>query len=282
MSLKRNIVRLLDRPGGRRILGAVATRVARRQTGTDVTVFYDGLWTHRVGSYYFPDGRRFNYYGNDLASWRDQAQTYLTTARDYWMRHYRPAPGDVIIDVGAGQGEDVLAFAEAVGPTGKVIALEAFPGSCEILKRFCELNRLSNTTVLNVALMDKPGSVSMVESDTWSGNAVYFCDGAGGARVPAMTLDAVCAAQGVEQVAFLKMNIEGAERFALPGVEPMIDRVGTICVACHDFRADRGDGEEFRTRAFVERFLTEHGFRLARRPDDPRPSVRDHVFGLRS
>jgi hypothetical protein len=37
----------------------------------------------------------------------------------------------------------------------------------------------------------------------------------------------------------------------------------------------------FNTRAFVEQFLIEHGFKPASRPDDPRDYVRDHIFGLR-
>ncbi len=40
-------------------------------------------------------------------------------------------------------------------------------------------------------------------------------------------------------------------------------RIRQICVACHDFRSELGHGEEFRTRAFVEQFLIDHGFTLA-------------------
>jgi hypothetical protein len=70
---------------------------------------------------------------------------------------------------------------------------------------------------------------------------------------------------------FTKMNIEGAERFALLGAESFMRRADQVCVACHDL----GHGEQFRTRAFVERFLIEHGFKLASRSDDPRDYVRD-------
>ena len=77
------------------------------------------------------------------------------------------------------------------------------------------------------------------------------------------------------------MNIEGAERFALIGMKSVIQRVQAICIACHDFRANLGHGEEFRTRAFVERFLAEQGFTVTFRSDDQRSWVRDHVHGLR-
>ncbi|HEY2460768.1 MAG TPA: FkbM family methyltransferase, partial [Candidatus Acidoferrum sp.] len=85
----------------------------------------------------------------------------------------------------------------------------------------------------------------------------------------------------INQIDFLKMNIEGAERFALPGMESMIAHIRHICVACHDFRSNLGHGENFRTRAFVEEFLSNHGFTIVSRRDDPRDYVRDHVFGLR-
>jgi hypothetical protein len=77
------------------------------------------------------------------------------------------------------------------------------------------------------------------------------------------------------------MNTEGAERRALLGMESVIPSVRQICVACHDFRADHGDGEQFRTRAFVAQFLIDHGFTLSSRPHDSRDYVRDHVFELR-
>ena len=54
-----------------------------------------------------------------------------------------------------------------------------------------------------------------------------------------------------------------------------------VCVACHDFRADRGEGEEFRTRPFAETFLRQHGFEIFRRESHPDPYVRDHLLGLR-
>ncbi|MFI5096536.1 MAG: FkbM family methyltransferase [Candidatus Acidiferrales bacterium] len=207
---------------------------------------------------------------------------YVSDAKDFWLQHYSPREGDVIVDVGAGRGEDTLTFSRAVGRTGRVIAIEAHPLSFAFLKSFCRLNRLANVTSLHLALMDKPGTVRIAESESsWMENAIECGEGSSGVPVQAVTFDSVCKEQGLKDIAFLKMNIEGAERYALPGMEPVLPRIRQICVACHDFRADMGHGEQFRTRAFVEQFLTAHGFRVASRWDDPRDYVRDHVFGLR-
>ena len=251
--------------------------------GTDVEIVYlEGLWTHRIEGNFFPDGLKFDYDHPKLAGWKGQVERYASDTKEYWLRYYRPQKGDVIVDVGAGRGEDTLAFSRAVGKTGRVIAVEAHPLTFAILRNFCLLNRLTNVTALQLALMDKPGFVRMVESgSSWLENAIDFGNGAHGTEVPSTTLDDIFVQEGLKEIAFLKMNIEGAERFALLGMESVLPHIRQICVACHDFRSDLGHGEQFRTRAFVEDLLIKHGFKLASRKDDPRDYVRDHVFGLR-
>jgi FkbM family methyltransferase len=283
LSYKRTLIRLLDRPGGRPLLGKITTQFVRRLAGDDIEIKYkDGLWTRRVGSDFFPDSLRFEYSYADFDSWKRQMERYAFDTKEYWLQHYRPKEGDVIIDVGAGRGEDTVTFSRAIGETGRVIAIEAHPLSFAILRNFCRLNRLTNVTPLHLALMDKPGTVRIAESESsWLENAVEYGEGSSEVQVQAGTLNDVCEQNGLKDIAFLKMNIEGAECYALLGMEPVIPRIRQICVACHDFRCDRGDGEQFRTRAFVEQFLIERGFTLASRPDDARVGIRDHVFGLR-
>lgn len=280
-SAKQQTLALFDWTGARWLLAKLATRYARWLTRADVEIFYDELWIHRVGAHFFPDGPRFTYFRDELQRWPDQAHRYIADADEYWLRFGLPGPGEVVIDVGAGRGEDVLAFSRAVGPTGRVIAIEAHPLTFRLLTRFRDLNRLNNVTLVHAAAMDSRGFVSIVDAEHWDANAVANQDGENTTRVTAAPLDDICEANGIRSIALVKMNIEGAEREALPGMERMLASVQTVCVACHDFRADRGDGEHFRTRAFVEQFLAAHGFEVRSRRDDPRDWVRDHVFGIR-
>ena len=136
MSLKRMIIRQLDGPVGRPLLAMLLTARARRLLREkNVEVRYDQLWLHRIGPYFVPDGTSFDYYDSTILAWKDQIATYLRNAEDYWFEHYQPKPGDVILDVGAGRGEDVLAFSREVGGTGRVLAIEAHPVSYRILAR---------------------------------------------------------------------------------------------------------------------------------------------------
>src|SRR6202035_1082161 len=102
---------------------------------------------------------------------------------------------------------------------------------------------------------------------------VDYDNGSSGIDVTAGTLTEGCKQQGIEDIAFLKMNIEGAERDAPPGMTSEMTRIRQVCVACHDFRYELGHGEQFRTRAFVESFLIDHGFKLVSRSHDPRDYV---------
>ena len=102
-----------------------------------------------------------------------------------------------------------------------------------------------------------------------------------GTEVQATTLDEIWREEGLKEVAFLKMNIEGGERYALLGTRSVLPHVSQVCVACHDFRSDNGDGEQFRTRAFVKEFLSSQGFVVTSNLDDPRDYVRDHIFATR-
>lgn len=278
-SYRRTVARRMDRPGCRFLLGKLATRYARRITGDDLEIEYlHGLWTHRAGKYYFPDSETFEYLSKEFPAWKTQVNRYVADAKEYWLRHYHPKEGDVIVDVGAGRGEDTLTFSRSVGESGRVIAIEAHPLSFAILKNFCRLNGLKNVTPLHLALMDKAGDVQIVESESWMENSIVCGEAPSGAEVPAGTLDEVCRQHGINEIAFLKMNIEGAERYAVLGMTSALRGVRQACIACHDFRFQQIHGEEFRTRAFVEEFLKGYGFMVDSHPDDPRDYVRDHLW----
>lgn len=282
MSLKRNIANFLDRRGGRTLLARLTSALARSELGRDVNVFHDGrLWIHQVNSTFFPDDRRFCYYGSSFKDWAELPSRYIKDAEDYWFRRYRLREGDTVLDIGAGRGEDTFAFSRAVGPRGRVVAVEAHPLTYELLEGFCRLNRLENASLLNVAVMDKHGEISMVESDDWRANAVAADATSGSVRVAATTIDRICSELAIERIDFLKMNIEGAERYALPGMESMLGSTKAVCIACHDFLADRGGEEQYRTMRFVEKFLADRGFTTESYPDDPRDFVRCHVFATR-
>ena len=277
------LVQQLDTDAGRPELARHATAVAREaMPGVDIEFSWDGMWIRRVGTHYYPDPEMFSIPQKRRDQWPALADKHLRDADDYWFHVYKPRAGDTIVDIGAGRGEDVFAFSRAVGPEGRVWAIEPHPVSFQILRKFCALNGLSNVTALNFACVDRPASLQIETMPVWESN--YVRDGEptpSSHAVEGVTFDSLSEQQGIGRIDFLKMNIEGAERTALPGCRNALQRTRNVCIAAHDFRAARGEGEDFRTLAFVREFLTAAGFRLITRDDEPRYYVPYHVHGAR-
>jgi FkbM family methyltransferase len=274
----------LDRPGGRWLLARIATRFARRVTRRDLSILHDGVWIVRSGSRFQGESHRFRYYAADMQRWERELSSYDTDAQDYWFHAYRPRTGATIIDVGAGVGTDIPTFSRAVGPGGRVLAIEAHPDTFLALQKTCEYNQLENVTCVQAAVMDRPGTVFIEDSAAHESNSVQIQPVAAAHRiaVPGSTLDDLCAEHGIDQVDMLKMNIEGAERLAIRGMDDVIRRTRYAVIACHDFRSERGDDGSFSTRDEVVSYLRGHGFEIRTRDDDPRAFVRDHIHGLRA
>lgn len=283
MWIPESLVRELDNPGGRDTLAREATERARQAApGADIEFFWDGMWIRRVGPHYFPAPDAFRTPEPRWDRWVYTAEKYIRDARDYWFHVYKPQPGDVIIDIGAGRGEDVFAFSRATGPSGRVWALEPHPESFAALRAFCLRNNLDNVETAQVACVDQPASLQIETLPVWESNYVRSGDPSPTSySVQGVRFDDFCARRGIDRIDFLKMNIEGAERMALPGCAEALKRARYVCIAAHDFRADRGEGEHFRTLDFVRRTLHDAGFEIITRDDDPRYYVPYHVHGRR-
>ena len=250
---------------------------------TDHEIFWDGVWIRKVNGTYLPDPEFVEGADPQWPKWEARVEKFLRDAQDYWFHVYRPQIGDVIVDIGAGRGEDVFAFSRAVGQDGKVFAVEPHPTSLLAVRKLCEYNNLINVSIMPYACTDTPGDLQIETLPVWESNYVR-----GGQASPtshpvqAIRFDDLAKEVGIGRIDFLKMNIEGAEISALPGCREALTRTHMVCISAHDFRANRGEGEQFRTLEFVRSFLEESGFRLITRDDDPRYYVPYHVHGVRS
>lgn len=270
-------------------MAAIAGAYSRRLTGEDVGFFYDeGLWGRRFGMHYLPETPSFSFNGDTFQHIPSKLAGYANDCEDFWLWLYRPKKGDVVVDIGAGRGEDVFRFSRFAS---RVLAVEADPVNFRYLSVFCRMNRLGNVTYTHGAATDKTTTVYIAPtssdwqiaptSSDWQTSTI--CNGnEHGTPVPGFTLGDLCTTHGIDKIDFLKMNIEGAERLALSSAGEVLARTGNVCIACHDFIAeDEGGGPQFRTREFVIDVLQASGFDVKLRRDDPRPYVRDHVHGFR-
>ncbi len=158
--------------------------------------------------------------------------------KDYWLGTYEPdlqaalheliPTGAVIYDVGANIGYVSLLLAKATGETGRVYAFEALPSNVENLRRNVELNGMERrVTVVARAVAQAPGPVRfLVHTSGGMGKAAgsagrddsYQSD----VTVEGISLDEFVYGQGNPPPRVVKMDIEGGEVLALPGMRRLL------------------------------------------------------------
>lgn len=260
---------LLDRKGLRLILGPAASLLARRQkNGVQHIFFEDGVWIHEATTGYF--AYRHPFVHLDLNRMDEAAR-----ANFFWK--YQPRPGDVVVDAGAGVGEETLSFSRAVGPTGKVVCVEAHPRTYRCLEKLKQYNNLTNVICIHRAVADVSNSIMRIaDSDTYLANHV---DSSQGTPVRTITVDGLCHRLDLSRIHFLKMNIEGAERLAIRGMRETLKQTEVVCISCHDFLAARSRDQNLNTKNDVRCFLEENGIKTLAR-NSTTPHLRDQVWGI--
>jgi FkbM family methyltransferase len=224
-------------------------------------------WVLQVGNHYFVTRG---------PGWAYELEFLEQEYEKYSGFCYRPKPGDVVIDVGAGLGEETLIFSEWVGPEGKVFSIEANPTTFASLKYLIEANHLKNVKTVLLAISDKVGKVSIEnDDDRFLQNTIGDDSRHNSVEVDSVTLDDFFANQSIDRADFLKVNIEGAEQLLILGMSTCISRIKHISISCHDFR----EGEFYKTREKILRFLSEQNFKVTfQETGDP---VRDnYLYGV--
>lgn len=173
---------------------------------------------------------------------------------DVFARHLKF--GDVAIDAGANIGAVTVFMANLVGSTGRTIAVEMMPDTAAQLRRNLALNELYRVELVELALSDKAGETIVAEvAEGLFGQASIVASANAGrdvrrVEVKTTTLDAMTA--GIERIAALKLDLEGAEPMALAGAGNMLKRTAAIV-----FESWAGGRSE------TAKILQRHGFAIS-------------------
>jgi FkbM family methyltransferase len=133
-------------------------------------------------------------------------------------------PGDSFVDVGANIGWFSLLAAARVGPTGRVLSIEAVPSNVELLVRSSHANGFENVVAMSVAASDRAGVVLLQRLG--GSNAAIFSSAESAAPgdrwVSALPLDGLSSL--VRGLDVMKIDVEGAELLVLRGAQDLIRR----------------------------------------------------------
>lgn len=191
--------------------------------------------------------------------------------RDNWLYRYTPKPGDIIVDLGTGIGEEAVVFSKLIGD-GTMLAVEAHPVVHQCLTKTIVRSGIANVRPIHCAVGAEEGSIIIDDGESFLTGSIMSTQN--GVRVPMVTLDALT--KDLPRIDFLRTNIEGAERLMLVGMTNSVQKVRNLCISCHDFLGK----PEARSRADVISFLEQNGFVVSTRPGTPAPMC-DYVYGSR-
>src|SRR5208283_1987446 len=131
--------------------------------------------------------------------------------------------GSVVLDVGAHIGYFTLKSGVRVGQRGRVVAFEPNPGSLETLRANVAASHAANVTIVPVACTDRGTTLTLYDAFPRhnSGGASLSRANAGersqGVPVCGRPIDDVLRELGIQWVDAMKVDVEGAELYALQG-----------------------------------------------------------------
>ncbi len=142
---------------------------------------------------------------------------------DEILDQFNPKLGDTVVDVGAHIGLYSLIAAKRVGSSGKVIAIEPDPENCKLLRGNVEINKLTNVTILELAAFSSTSKLKLYLPGKERGFTKLSTLMANRAvtenflEIDATTLDCLLVTQGITEVNWIKIDVEGAELEVLKG-----------------------------------------------------------------
>ena len=132
---------------------------------------------------------------------------------------------DTVIDCGCSFGIFSLLSSKLVGEKGRVYSFDVSQISCQNLEENKKLNFLNNIEIVNKALSEKNEKSRIYGEKSISGYSiiknfyedVFF-------EVDAITLDDFFLKKNISNIKLIKLDIEGAEYFALRGMKKLIQK----------------------------------------------------------
>lgn len=233
---------------------------------------------------------------------------YVTDLRDRYFDHivrflYRCPikPGDVVVQVGASLGEESERFARAVGPSGRLIAVEPEPTNVEILRERFPKDRYPQVTIVPMGAWKKKGELEFLVgshkehrlADLSAENLTYEWWGVedtlqpsryrSSIKVPVDTIDSILASLAIDAVDLMSFETNGAELEGVQGLVAIASRTRHVIARGHV----RRDGVPI-VRAILADLaakgfdvaVTSEEMAVARRPevDGPVLRLRDILF----
>lgn len=192
----------------------------------------------------------------------------MQSEKDYWLGTYEPQlqstlreyvnPGMTVYDIGANIGYITILLAKIVSENGQVYAFEALPQNVERLQHNLALNELGDRVkVVSAAVVDRSGPVTflvgpsggMGKTERSAGRTNFEYSDA--IQVEGCALDDFVYQQGNAAPEAVKLDIEGGEVLALPGMRKLLaEKRPIVLLELHGPEAARSAWDAFQSAEY--------------------------------
>ena len=132
-----------------------------------------------------------------------------------------PKEGNIVISIGAFQGESAIWFADKMNRKGTVYAFEPSGKSALIIEKNVRRNHLESVIKIeNTALWSENSEVSFQSQQACS----KLIKQDNGNKIKTITLDSFVESNQLERIDFIKMDVEGTEKDIIQGAIKTISR----------------------------------------------------------
>ena len=173
----------------------------------------------------------------------------------FYYQFYLPQKNDTVVCIGAGLGHEAVWLANKIDGI-RYIGIEIQPYLYELLSN--TFKQISHYQACGRAINNTKKHFNLHSAIDYTAVAT---DEKGYIEIDCITWQDFLAKYQLKTIDLLQINIEGAEMFLLPMMENF-SNIKRIIVSAHDFRAERGDGEQYRTREFVKNYLILRGYEV--------------------
>ena len=176
--------------------------------------------------------------------------------------------GWMVVDIGAAEGDFAVWAARQVNP-GRVIAVEPFPGSVDLLQENLAQNGIQNVVVHEGAVEASQGSshLNLVTGEAAQHSTTNRIQSTGHIEVQTITLADLFERYALDRCDYLKLDCEGAEYGILFGSSrDLLQRVSRICMEVHD-------GVTSYSKEDMRSFLESQGYRVRVTPNPVHDSL---------
>jgi FkbM family methyltransferase len=198
-------------------------------------IFYDYFGKHRsLLMYLLMRDKAPRAFGPDTYSLGIEARRLY--AKQPPKRGYPHDQNVVTVDAGAYVGYKAIAFLDALGPNGKVIAIELAPENYRLLKKNIKANGLEGRIVAHNLGVWSDAREIPYSGTGWMQFTIAEMDGK---QYPSRgfmqtdTLDNIFDASNVDLIHYLNIQVNGAEIEALSGLQRWFPRVQRFRIAAY-------------------------------------------------